>query len=551
MKIRLALLLAALPLSAHAASLSDDLIANLYAMKSVYQANYAPAAWKKQFAGYDLENSFSTAVQASQKPNLTQQDSRKVLTNFISAMRDYHTSISFVSTESATLPFTVQTAEDRFFLAYIDRSKLSASSFPFQVGDELVTFDGQPALEAVKALQADFVENVAATDRARAALSLTSRSAASGRVVPQGAVSLGIRRKGSDQVAFIQIAWNYTPEKIKPRGDLNSLLPQGGNPLFGAMMNVSVAESPVAAENPFGIGARKTFTPDLGPKVWESEEGNTFYAYIYKTADRRLLGYLRLPSYTPGDYVKATADFRAIIQRFNQVTDGMVIDQVNNPGGSVFYLYTLASMLTDQPIQAPRHRMTLNQSKVSDAQESLAELLAIKDDAAAQAAMPLKDTNGYPASYEFTQLSIAQARFLISEWEAGKKLSAPYWIGGVDKINPDPTHYTKPVLVLINHLDFSGGDFFPTILQDNKIAKIMGARTAGAGGYVLNVEIPNNIGVSSFRFTGSIAERVDGNPIENLGVTPDVPYEITARDLQTNYADYTKAIQAELDALTR
>jgi C-terminal processing protease CtpA/Prc len=140
---------------------------------------------------------------------------------------------------------------------------------------------------------------------------------------------------------------------------------------------------------------------------------------------------------------------------------------------------------------------------------------------------------------------------IVAEWDAGHKLTRPYWISGVDHINPADVHYTRPILLLTNHLDFSGGDFFPTILQDNKRVTILGSRTAGAGGYVNNVKIPNNIGIDAFRVTESIAERVSGNPIENLGVTPDILYEMTPADYQTNFKPYTSKIQATVDSLIK
>lgn len=538
--------------SVQADTLSNALVENLTAMKSIYRAEYAPAAWKKTYANYDLDQSFQQAVNAANaKTDLTQADAREILKNFIYAMKDYHTSISFISTEAATLPFTVKGAEDRFFIAYIDRSKLSEASFPFHVGDELVSFGGKPALDAVMEVQTQTTENVPATDRALAELSLTSRRAARGLKVPQGPVMLGIKAKGSEKVANIQLMWEYTAEQITPRGNINfaklnhkkSKLP---------MMDVNFAPK-LEAGNPYGLGSRQAFTPDLGNKIWESKDSDTFYAYMYMNKDKKLIGYIRLPSYHADDFVKAVADFKAVIAKFESMTDAMIIDQVDNPGGSVFYLYALASMLTDQPLQTPQHRMSITQSEVLSAKKAISLLQQIRSDADAQKIMPdlMSDADGYPLSYELSQFMLNFYRMIVSEWDAGHKLTRPYWIEGVDHINPSDVHYTHPILLLTNHLDFSGGDFFPTILQDNKRVTIMGSRTAGAGGYVNNVQLPNNIGVDAFRVTESIAERVNGNPIENLGVTPDIQYEMTAMDYQTNFKPYTTKIQEVVNSLTK
>ena len=352
------LALSALASVAHADSLApntlaDDVIGNLYLMKSVYRAEYAPAAWKKSFAGYDLDTQFTAAVSAVQaNPNLSLQDSREVLKNFVYAMKDYHTSIRFVSTEEAVLPFSVKGTDDRFFIMYIDRTKLPEASFPFHIGDEVVTFDGVPTAKAVGAVQAQIPSNVPGTDKALAEIYLTHRAGARGYVVPQGPVTIGVKAKGSDSVSNFQMIWTYTPERVQPRGSLNSLrlldAAIAKSSAFHPQMSVDTAFAPTS-DNPYDLGGRKTFTPDLGTRVWESQSTDFFYAYIYKTADRKLIGYLRIPSYEADDYVKAVAEFARDIALFESTTDAMVIDQNNNPGGSVFYLYALASMLATQP----------------------------------------------------------------------------------------------------------------------------------------------------------------------------------------------------------
>jgi len=546
---------------AQASKLADDVIGNLYTMRSVYQAEYAPAAWKKSYAGYDLDTEFAKAVAAVQaKPDLTLKDSREILKQFIYAMKDYHTSISFVSTESASLPFTIRGTGDHEFIVYIDRSKLPEATFPFHVGDELVSVDGKSAAQAVSDVQAEIPANVPETDRAIAELYFTTRPASRGYNVPKGPVTLGIKSAGSDVVSNYQMIWDYVPERIQVRTDLSgqkSLADDVGvadasikqkSSLFHPQMSVNIGGS---AANSFDLGARKTFTPDLGSvKVWQSADSDNFNAYIYKTEDRRLIGYVRIPQYEADDLAKAAAEFSRDIALFESTTDAMVIDQANNPGGSVFYLYALASMLSAQPLDTPLHRMAITQADVQEALKTITDLSAVKNDDDAKKANGSDNNDGYPVSYEFAQFTLNYARFIVSEWNAGRKLTNPYWIAGVDRINPGASHYTKPILLLTNHLDFSGGDFFPAIMQDNKRVTIMGTRTAGAGGYVNSITVPNNIGVNAFRCTESIAERVSQNPIENLGVKPDVDYEITAADLTGGFADYVKAINAQVNKLT-
>ena len=57
------------------------------------------------------------------------------------------------------------------------------------------------------------------------------------------------------------------------------------------------------------------------------------------------------------------------------------------------------------------------------------------------------------------------------------------------------------------------------------------------------VQIPNSFGLELFSFTGSIAERVDLNPIENLGIRPDAELAFTPEDLAQNFQHYIGEVQ--------
>ena len=385
-------------------------------------------------------------------------------------------------------------------------------------------------------------------------------------------MTLEIRPGGQTVTQNFQMIWDYTPEKVDPRGTLSrgpdpfagiasvaafnveSAAPASTVSIFHPMMNVKLNVklddgAPAATPNPYDLGGKKSFTPALGTQVWKSADGDIFDAYVYKEAGSKLVGYIRIPQYEVDSYPKAVAEFARDIALFESTTDSLIIDQVNNPGGSVFYLYTLASMLATQPLQTALHRMSITQADVQAALTQIQQLASVQTDADAQKLITPDQTDGFPVGDEFARFTLDYDRFIVNEWNQGRKLTDPFWIGGVNQINPADTHYSKPILLLINHLDFSGGDFFPALMQDNKRVTIMGSRTSGAGGYVNDVPVPNNVGINAFRCTESIAERVNLNPIENLGITPDVPYEMTENDFANNYADYTKAVKAEIVSL--
>ena len=208
----------------------------------------------------------------------------------------------------------------------------------------------------------------------------------------------------------------------------------------------------------------------------------------------------------------------SVAARNQMRTGALVIDQLNNPGGSAWFMYALASMLSDKPLMTPKQQMMLTSSDIYFALEVVDELEEISTDEEAMQAMG-ETLGGYPVSFVMIQNFRKFFNFILSEWHEGRMFTQSSYLFGFDYLQPHPkAQYTKPILVLVNSLDFSCGDFFPAIMQDNQRATILGTQTAGAGGYVLGHEFSNIFGVDAFRFTGSIAERINTNPIENLKV---------------------------------
>ncbi|MCE5316969.1 MAG: protease-like activity factor CPAF [Parachlamydia sp.] len=544
-------------------TLKDRMISDIDVIRSAFEVGYAPRDWKGKYSGWDLDTEIAKAkdkVQQMASPSV--KNYQFILRDFCNSMLDYHVGIYFFSTEKATLPFQVKGANGRYFFSYIDKERLSPSVFPVNVGDEIVSFEGKPVEAVIQDLMSRYLRGANLdTDRAFAEYFLTLRSARIGHVVPKGSITIGVRHSGSTKTSNYQLIWNYTPEKVT-NGFISNLKSEKKKTLFEKNEFLSLKMVDPLYEGLFKfdgysaddlppplIGYTKSCLPPLGRIWWQAPEESPFHAYIFETEDRKLIGYVRIPHYVG---MNEDAElFGYIIRFFEERTDALVIDQLDNPGGILYYCYALASMLTDTPLSTPLHRIAISQRDVFDAVEIIPELEKITSDKEAQDILG-ESLFGLPVTYQMTRFFLDFFQFIVSEWNAGRKLTDPYFLGNLNHINPHPTaRYTKPILMLVNSLDISCGDFFPAILQDNKRATLLGTRTAGAGGYVRAVSYPNRFGIDGFRYTGSIAERVDKNPIENLGVTPDIEYKITEQDLQYNFYGYSQAIHKALKEMLK
>jgi C-terminal processing protease CtpA/Prc len=290
---------------------------------------------------------------------------------------------------------------------------------------------------------------------------------------------------------------------------------------------------------PKQIGAARSWVPILGKIVWElpkSLQAKPYHAYICEMSDGRRTGYIRVPHYTYD--MEAVNIFEDVIARFETETAAMVFDQVDNPGGSMFQMYALLAMLTERVLPLPQHQITISDDQVAVAKNVLA-------DAQAGEALP---SNERPSPE-----LVSYSRFVLAEKEAGRgnaaKASNPVYLFGVAEIVPAKTRYTKRIVVLINELTFSAGEFLAAILQDNKRAILFGQRTVGAGGCVKQIPFPSTLNIVKkglvsggyLSITWTIARRTTGEYIENIGVQPDV---ICEEDAQSGYSDYRRALLA-------
>ncbi|MFN7453827.1 MAG: PDZ domain-containing protein, partial [Pseudobdellovibrionaceae bacterium] len=291
------------------AKLSDE----LKYIASIYQNHYAPKQWKETHLGWDLSAELKKA-QAKVQSAQSVKEYRGALADLLNSTQDYHVGYSFQSTERATLPFQVKTVEGKALLVFIDRTKLSETAFPFQLGDEFLSMNGVSVADLQKSIIEYIGSNVPGTDLALSDLYITRRSARANAPVPQGPVLLSFLRAGEATPVTHQLVWEYQKEMI-PGLFSNKAEKKSLSWFQSPKMISSKALEFKNLGNNWGVGERKSYLPNLGKRIWESAKDTEFDAYIYKNEDGKLIGVVRIPSYYPDDRDKATKDFVAVMKK--------------------------------------------------------------------------------------------------------------------------------------------------------------------------------------------------------------------------------------------
>lgn len=510
-------------------------------IKNTFEVCYAPANWKHELTGWNLLNEIAKTKEKIEHKNLSLKEFHHVLKDFFNSTRDYHVRVMFYSTEEASLPFRVKGINGRYFITRID-----GEDFPFEIGDELLEFNGKKTHEEVLRLRTkEFGFNNDQTDMMFAEMCLTSRRGALGHLVPKGEVKLLIQSKNT--VTEHNLAWNYFYEKISEE-PLKKGLISCPKHVFDDLKKSYICPEVFAIKRDLDESGRDIgFLPILGQKIWEDENSRFFHAYIFQSPNNKRIGYVRIPSFSGS--VKESKEFQEIISCFQERSDALIIDQLDNPGGSLFFLYSICSMLTDTPLLTYKEKINITQKDVMDAVNELFFLEDIQTDEEAKEFY--EDwLDGFEGDLEFANSFQDFNRYIIDQWEKGNTVTDPCYIVGIEYIRPNTNvRYTKPILVLTDALGISCGDWFPALLQDNKRAIILGSKTAGAGGAVKSVSFPNLLGIASYSYTATFPVRHDSKPIENLGVTPDISYDLTENDLRNDYEDYVRKILETVEAM--
>ncbi len=103
---------------------------------------------------------------------------------------------------------------------------------------------------------------------------------------------------------------------------------------------------------------------------------------------------------------------------------------------------------------------------------------------------------------------------------------------------PAAVVYTKPMIVLVDEFSISAADIFPSMIQDNGRAPLVGMRTSGGGGSVsswptgfYSESVALNTNTLVVRKTPIVTQDLPAAPyVENIGARPDFPLDYMTRD---------------------
>jgi hypothetical protein len=229
------------------------------------------------------------------------------------------------------------------------------------------------------------------------------------------------------------------------------------------------------------------------------------------TVNGHKIGYLRLGAFAivTGQELQQLDTEIAWMQ---QNTDGMVVDAWGMGGANQCYAEDLAARFFAHPFQTVGYALRATREWISFFETRLNSASAANRDQAQ-----------------------ANLDAVISAYEQNRGLSEPVPLCGASLTRaPAANAYTKPVVLLVNELSAGPAEFLAAMLQDGGRATVFGGATAGIGttsnGYEVGAYAEAYTILSVALAVRPGTAYAPGFPvtsyIENIGVQPDVPYEM-------------------------
>lgn len=543
---------------------------------SQFEENYAPLEYKESKLGIKFDT-LKTTYMAEADAAATNEDFYRVMSKFVSEFQDAHTktnqnfSLLPSRTSLAYLGFDGKRKGDGFMVMALLPSFIANPNYPVKLGDVITKMDGTSVKDLVKTLVVERQHLGNGESNFTAHMSKLFQRVSGTSVMPasDATAKLTIQR-GSGTTVEVEVPWitkdmgDFLREqekitkkdlqigstinmgvpldkfftwaiegfndqkKVKP-SVVNSLVPGSKGyhftksfvyvdmaPTWGSTEVADVLERSFAGpKTPADVLKTKRLVPPTAVFV---NANATYPTYITgekvvgldgkPTGETKLIATMYVDSFSPeaeeGAVLKEISDTLVSLQTLG-VKD-IIIDMIDNGGGSLTLGLRMAQLFSTTKITMPEMQFKLSNNWLD-------EFETMSNSNTSQGANDA-EREMYRRVFDGLRKDAEKGQLLSSKWSTESLM--PFSMKANDRIKSNFN-----VVLLVNEMCASMCDIFAGVMQDNKLAKIVGAKTMGAGGnVVMHGEAPNShMWVSQ---TESLILRKDGSYVENNGIDPDV-----------------------------
>lgn len=596
---------------------TDEKIADMYWIYSQFGENYAPLDYKQKRLKFDYETLKSKYIDEAKKTT-TNDEFYSLMMKFVSEFKDAHTSAALTNAslpdraKVAFLGFSGARVDDYLLVKSVLPTISKTSNYPIKVNDQILEMNGKKLKDVVDAEMVQYRDlGFSEANYTYHFNKIFSRVSTSNGLPKETEAVLTVKR--ADKTIKVTLPWvvkdvvTFQEEQAKAA---KPATPPAGEPqpeeekvktgnflmfsddLKSTVMKFSFIgfdgriELPVDNIRKITYGLKRKITDSFKFMdqfaEWQLTEGadgtkqpaaqkteldklaelrkvlpdaiyvagsKTYPSYIApvdaldkdgkKTGEKKLVGYVYLDTFSPSDLTEnVIKEFKNTLAVFKNLgVRDIVIDTINNGGGSLELGMQLAQALTPEKIAQPLMQFRLSDTWLDEFQES---------------ALHGSDE----ATKEYSRRIYTD---LVAAKQSGVRLSQPYSAEVLYRYQIEPnTDLEAPfrVKLLINEMCASMCDMFAGIIQDNKLGQIVGTRSMGAGGNVVNHNQAPNSHID-VRQTESLMLRpvregvtediaIAGTKytyVENNGVTPDVAIDVVKYAKDKYGAVLSKAVE--------
>ena len=510
-------------------------------LANLYATYYAPVDWKKQLLNFDVLSikPWLDRVAATK----TDLDFYEICVEYVASLQDTHDTFRLPSDFVARLGFTADVYDGVLLMDSFNRTLLPASKYPFTTGDEFVSLDGVPVTQLLTDFTkyADGAHANPGSAKRLAAARITIRPQA---IMPHATDVLGksatvVVRRQNGNVETYTIPWSTTGTPLEVGPTLSPKVmsrsakaASDDQPDYMAEL-LALQWSGVTSDDE-GLNGYGSLTPvflnSLPNFAFTRRLGanasDFFYSGTFKYFELTI-GYIRVPTYDPSSQPAALAQLDQELAYMRANTDGLIIDEMRNPGGQLCYGESIATRLVDHPFRATGFQLRPYWGRVVAFYNSLLSA----------------EAGG--ASQEIVDQYTLLLNAMVSANQQGRLVTDSLPVCSSSLIrNPASTAYTKPKMLLVDEFSTSTADSVAGMLQDSGSVVLFGKRTMGAGGNNSFGVVGSTVEAGPFsegtagltlalmtRQRGRVAT---GYPftdyIENVGVWPEIPVDYMTKD---------------------